>query len=382
MQAIDKFRNRILCGDALDILKKLPSESIDCIITSPPYWQLRDYGIDGQIGLEPTLDEYLEKLLNITKELKRVLKPSGVLFWNHGDSYGTGKGQSYGGLKKGIYAKMYPHGRQKPKMVYKSLCMQNYRLAMHMVDEQGWILRNIIIWYKTNHLPSSAKDRFTNAYEPVFFFVKQKKYWFDLDAIRVPHKSIDRRFGRGRIQYKQRPAGVNGGGTFLNQHPLGKNPGDVWAIPTRPFTAKSLGFTDTDHYATFPEDLVTPMIKAGCPQWICNKCGRPRERIVNRKVLKYKAKPYNAGTKFIHHGEGKSTPVVRVTVGWTDCGCNAGWHSGIVLDPFAGVGTTCMVAKRLGRDYIGIDLNPRYCEIARRRLETVPVNIERFLNGE
>lgn len=213
-------------------------------------------------------------------------------------------------------------------------------------------------------MPSSVKDRFTNAYEPIFMLVKSKKYWFDLDAVRVPHKEIDRRFGLGRIKYQDRPECVDGGGTFLNQHPLGKNPGDIWIIPTQPFPDA--------HFATFPEKLVEPMIKAGCPQWICKKCGKVRKRIIKRKVLEYRAKPYDARTKFIHHGEGKSTlnnsPVIRRTIGWTDCGCNAGWRPGIVLDPFAGSGTTCLVAKKLGRHYIGIELNPEYVEMAKRRV--------------
>ena len=145
-----KLDNKLICGDAVDVLKSLPDNSIDTIITSPPYWSLRDYNVDGQYGLETTLSEYHDNMLRVTGELFRVLKKSGVLWWNHGDCYDD-----------------------------KSLVMQNYRLAIRMVDEQGWILRNIIQWVKPNSMPSSVRDRLANSYEPVFMFVKNnKQLWY------------------------------------------------------------------------------------------------------------------------------------------------------------------------------------------------------------
>jgi len=266
-----KWVNKIHCGDVLGILRQMPDEFVDCIITSPPYWGLRDYGVEEQIGLEPTLEEYLKKLLAVTAELKRVLKPTGVCFWNHASNY-------------------------------KNKCdmLQNYRLILRMIDEQGWILRNIIIWHKPNHMPSSAKDRFTNAYEPVFMLVKSQKYWFDLDAVRIPHRTnvsglpghLDRK--EEIDNWRSCPSGPR------NLHPAGRNPGDVWTVPTQPFPEA--------HFATFPERLVEPMIKAGCPP------------------------------------------------------------NGVVLDPFMGSGTVAKVATRLRRQWIGIELNPEYVEIAYRRL--------------
>jgi len=190
----------LMKGHVLDCLKRIPDNSVDCIITSPPYWSLRRYpdsaniqwddGWYGQLGLEPTLEMYIEHLLQITKELKRVLKPSGILFWNHGDSYcGSGKGA---GTKK---AKESYIPEKRPKLIeklpHKCMAMQNYRLVLRMVDEQGWILRNIIIWHKPNALPESVKDRFSKKYEPIFMLVNNKKYFFNLDAVRVPLKSID-----------------------------------------------------------------------------------------------------------------------------------------------------------------------------------------------
>ncbi len=150
---------------------------------------------------------------------------------------------------------------------------------------------------------------------------------------------------------------------FIANNPLGKNPGDLWAIPTQPFPDA--------HFATFPEKLVEPMIKASCPQWICKKCGKARERVTERGNI-ISTGESNKG-KWAHSQDKnvqgwKMVAREHITVGWTDCGCNAGWDSGIVLDPFAGSGTTCLVAKKLGRHYIGIDLNPEYCKMARKRL--------------
>lgn len=322
--------------ETLDFLKRLPDESIDCIITSPPYWGLRDYGVENQIGLEPTLGEYLKKLLRVTGELKRILKNTGVMFWNHGDCYGgsgCGKGDYRNNNKRSssnpnLYCeKPNPHSRLTPKC----MVLQNYRLIFRMVDEQGWILRNIIIWHKANHMPESVRDRFTKSYEPVFMLVKNKKYWFDLDTVRIPHKetSIERAKRGVGSNHKYANLPHYGGGGGINKprpnirhnvasyddflynrplHPLGKNPGDVWSIPTQPFSAKKLGISNVDHFATFPEKLVEPMMKAGCPE------------------------------------------------------------KGIVLDPFLGSGTTAVVAEKLNRKWLGVEINPKYCEIAKERI--------------
>jgi len=332
---ISEFLDKIICGDALEVLKQMPSDSVDCIITSPPYWGLRDYGeatykvwggdpnceheweyhdgkklrgVDdgkwkesissahlpggafckkceawyGQLGLEPTLDMYIEHLLEITAELKRILKPTGVLWWNHNDCYGgSGKGGGKGDwIKKS--KNLYYDGLHPPPIkgiTPKCMVLQNYRLILRMVDEQGWILRNIIIWYKPNHMPSSVKDRFTNAYEPVFMLTKSKKYWFDLDAVRLPHKTEpqdDYYKAVGKSWHNHMEDLTKGAGQkdVRTNHPLGKNPGDLWEIPTE-------AFPDA-HFATFPQKLVEPMVKASCPQWICKKCGKARERVTER----------------------------------------------------------------------------------------------------
>ena len=454
MYRIEEIKNKILCGDALEVLKEVPDESVDTIITSPPYWGLRDYGVEGQIGLEKTLDEYLNKMLLITAELKRVLKKTGTMWWNHGDCYNshsTGKGNVGGieGKRKNQWDNV-TRGKIKIDLPDKCLVLQNWRLVLRMIDEQGFILRNCVIWEKPNHMPSSIKDRLTNSYEPVFFLVKSLRYFFDLDAIRVPPKTMEKRpygiirereFGyntkypqvrsfnyrvcnaekkskqcpqfkstkeeierykqewerqkqlsygnddkgarrsrvmaglniRHKTHYPQdqaessgsprarywrnidprgndkggpgswrvfkednpcftNPKGKNPGDVWEipyhpagdptihgmrlppqpNQegafHPLGKNPGDLWTIPTQPAPPEVRG----KHFATFPEKLVEPMILAGCPS------------------------------------------------------------NGIVLDPFAGSCTTAVVAKKLGRNYIMIEINPEYCEVGRKRLEKIP----------
>jgi len=368
--------NKIINGDVLEALKRLPSDSIDCIVTSPPYWSLRDYGVEGQIGLEPTLDEYLDKLLQVTKELKRILKPTGVMFWNHGDNYsGSLRGFDKNGKNyvkseiqlgnKGSF--VMPPDWNKINIPRKSLCLQASRLAIRMIDEQGWILRNDIIWHKPNHMPESVKDRFTKAYEHVFMFVKKEKYWFDLDAVREPHLNkyntcASRREDCSTNQYAKSAHGPE------DYHPLGKNPGDVWVINTEPFPEA--------HFAVFPTKLVERCILAGCPEWICKKCGKPRERIVEKigRVQQHWAPGTSTKAELAKGRHGSSSTLVTgykfiyQTIGWTDCGCNAGWESGIVLDPFLGSGTTALVALKLGRNFIGIELNEEYCKMAYNRI--------------
>jgi len=367
-----EWLNKIHQGNVLEVLRQMPDEFVDCIVTSPPYWGLRDYGEEtytiwggdpncehqwevqvakhdnlrpskvsekaivgsnkelrfrtgekvknafcvkcgawyGQLGLEPTLDLYMEHLLMITSELKRVLKKTGILFWNHGDSYGgsgagTWKNPPEKNNAKEVYRLPYESNpRRKTTKSFpppKCMALQNYRLIFRMIDEQGWILRNVIIWHKVNHMPCSAKDRFTNAYEPVFMLVKNKKYWFDLEAVKIPLKCPNAKSKNATNKHKGYGNPIYSGFEWDATQYSGKNPGDVWTIPTQPFPEA--------HFAVFPEKLITPMIKAGCPP------------------------------------------------------------AGIVLDPFMGSGTTAVVAQGLGRNWIGIELNPEYIEMAYRRLK-------------
>ena len=395
-------------GDCIELMQELDDEYVDMIITSPPYWGLRDYGVDGQIGLEPTLEEYHARLLDVTAECMRVLKPSGVMFWNHGDSYG-GSWQNYGAREGGQRDKFTDsferHGNPtdtyppSARMPAKSMMLQNERLILRMIDEQGWILRNRIIWHKPNGMPSSVTDRFSNKYEPVYMLTKNSRYWFDLAAVRVPHTAADRKRGNGGKNAF--PGDVNS----TTPHPLGKNPGDVvemtqaeWMnychdvwdtfadergdimkIPTHPFKGS--------HFATFPPSLIEPLIKAACPAEICPICGMARERIVEPTGNMITMGGY--GSKTADHIGASPTSSLRTkqvvekhTVGWTSCNCDAGWVAGTVLDPFCGSGTVLEVCRKLNRNAIGFELNPEYEQLIRKRcMADIPPLTTYFENG-
>jgi len=388
---LEDWLNTIQCGECLELLQQLPDESIDTILTSPPYYGLRDYGVEGQLGLEPTLDEFLEKMLAITAELKRVLKKTGTLWWNHGDSYGgsgmgvsnnaTGKTTLSGGKNKLLKLhnkskESWNHGiRPNTEKGYeKCLSLQAHRLVIRMIDEQEWILRNTIIWHKPNCMPSSVEDRFTVDYEPVFFFSKSEKYYFERQFEPHETKTFEARqdgkrakkYREGRDKSLRFPVRYN--------NPLGRNKRSVWKIPTQPFPEA--------HFAVFPEALCETPIKAGCPEFICRECGVAREKILetvfiprptNDKPESYRAiQEEQKGNRSIgvvaRQGVGYNEYENK---GYTDCGCNAGFESGIVLDPFCGSGTTLVVASKLKRKYLGFEINPDYVEIARRRLQPV-----------
>lgn len=219
----------LYCGDALEVVRSMPSSSVDCVVTSPPYFGLRDYGIEGQYGHEPTPQGFAETLRDLFREVRRVLTDDGTVWLNLGDSYTKGK----------------------------NLIGTPWRTALALQDD-GWILRNDIIWHKPNAMPEPSQDRLARKHEHVFLLTKGKKYHFDLGAIREPH-TCDRQRGRG-----PRSAGGTGRNdaahatTNTQGHPDGKNPGDVWSINTRSFPEA--------HFATFPPDLARRCIAAGCPE--------------------------------------------------------------------------------------------------------------------
>jgi site-specific DNA-methyltransferase (adenine-specific) len=270
----------LIQGDALSELKKLPDESVNCCVTSPPYWALRDYGVKGQLGLEPTFQEYITKLCDIFDEVKRVLRKDGTCWVNIGDTYNAnfrwGKKETASKEQLGNRGTVDFMGKQGT--ISKCLLQIPSRFAIEMTN-RGWILRNEIIWYKPNCMPSSVKDRFTVDFEKIFFFVKNKKYWFETQYEKAKTYEKD----------------------DIKQNPQGRNKRCVWRITTKPYKEA--------HFATFPEDLVETPIKAGCPV------------------------------------------------------------SGTVLDPFCGSGTTGVVAKKLNREFIGIELNPEYIKLAKKRIK-------------
>ena len=513
MYNIDDIRNKILQGDVLEELRKIPDESIDMVITSPPYFSLRNYQVEGQIGLEETFEEYLDKIIEIMKEIKRVVKKTGQIWINMGDCYAShsiGKG-NVGGIegKRMKQNENYANSlglRNKKNWQDKCLLMQPERFAIRCIDEVGLILRNKIKWAKQvlikkenktigSVMPTSVKDRFNESGEELYFFVKSKKYWSDLDAVRLPHQVVGvtdlrpdgilrqrlypeskynkfnyrvrdaiRKKGqpqfratekeikeyqgkfagredaemfnspRARMQRKSleerlkdtkdkdtkqsraynikkllsevrlgmRPnTGMVPNAKGLRQAPepgepnafnvRGKNIPTIWQISPEPHNfSKELG-VDTEHFAVFPEALVEIPIKFGCPRWICKKCGKARERITKVEYIpinqlpkehpryrpsnKINSKYTEVGLKegMIKTENMKLGKAVKeeIDIGWTDCDCKLKdkWKPGIVLDPFMGSGTTAVVAKKLGRDFLGIEINPDYIKIAEKRLE-------------
>lgn len=291
--------NEIHTSEALLGLQKLPDSCIDCVMTSPPYWGTRDYDLPPQrwpdgarstLGLELDFREYIEHLCAIFDEVYRVLKPTGTVWVNLGDTYAGSYGKTLQSWSREATERSLTRPGSDPTLNHdprtilspashrqvvrkRSLCQIPARFAIAMT-ERGWILRNNIVWYKPNHMPSSGKNRLTSSWEHVFLFVKQPRYFFDLDAIRVPHKTVAAKRSNQTKEARTRPSPhivghrlcPNPGkpGSF---HPSGKNPGDTWQIHTRP--------SNTGHFATYPEKLCEQPIQAGCPIRACRRCGTP-----------------------------------------------------------------------------------------------------------
>ena len=280
----DELQNTVLCGDALEMLKRLPDEYVQMCVTSPPYYGLRDYGAEGQIGCEQTPFEYIDRLTEIFREVRRVLKSNGTLWLNIADSYA--------GSGKGVWSKSLAE-RPKSKQTYHSLNTDEnaalpkkwdgikekdmigipWQLAFALRAD-GWYLRSDIIWQKPNCLPEAVKDRPTKSYEHIFLLSKSPHYYYDTAAISEPVAPVT----------------------------VERNKRDVWSVSTN--SHRGYG-----HFAMYPERLIEPCILAGSPE------------------------------------------------------------QGLVLDPFFGSGTTGAVCKRLSRRYLGIELNPEYCETAKTRIQ-------------
>jgi len=415
--------NEVVCGDCLEVLKTFPDESIDLTMFSPPYWGLRDYGVSGQIGLEEHPLRYVEKMVQVCGEVKRVLKKTGSMYIVIGDTYFGSGGVG------GQYKKFSPNRKEivsdykQPKVENDGAWLQPkqlmgipWRVAIAL-QENGWILRNDIIWNKPNHMPSSVTDRLTNAYEHVFHFVKSRKYYYNLDTIRVPHaeSGIERmkypvaKFhmidGKPSINTKTTkekvlltyPEGKNPGDVYqgkfegfgeeserfgsprarnerksdkeysnLVEHhhdkdfnnPLGKNPSDVLTIEDKMrIEAQESGFTQ--HSAA---RILTHLHQVG-KDYSRNELGKNPSDFWNITTRGFK------GAHFAVYPEQLCIRPIK-----SSCPPN-----GIVLDLMCGSGTTLVVAKKLGRKYVGIDLNPKYVEIARKRLSTVPEKLETFM---
>ncbi len=472
--------NVIVCGDVLDKLSELPDGCVHCVVTSPPYWGLRDYGtaqweggdaecghcrphqgatgeradrsftapeiykdtcgicgavrIDSQLGLEKTPQEYIDKMVAVFREVKRVLREDGTLWLNMGDSYAShgagadGKELAYmGDAARQRQARTAPPGL-KPK----DLCGIPWQLAFALRDD-GWYLRCDIIWAKPNPMPESCRDRPTKAHEYLFLLTKSPRYFYDAEAAKEPHEPPQfaaRQDGARAAKYHA--AGNGDGKRFPVRYnnPSGRNRRSVWTIPTAPYPEA--------HFATFPPKLVEPCIKAGTSEkGCCPECGAPWERVISKdrqatrpgKTTKIKVPGGWETGKAAHgsfHREGRGEPEYRdvmevgnrdpgrhvtesQTIGWRPgCECYGleiiedqptkgreesntdferrltEWHARwsilspqyqaqiqapcLTLDPFMGSGTVGMVAAQLGRDYIGIELNPEYVQLAEHRI--------------
>jgi DNA modification methylase len=307
MPATDGQPWNLYVGDARTVLAGMPDQSADCIVTSPPYWGKRDYGVAGQYGHEDTPAAYVETMRKTFAEARRVLADEGTCWLNLGDSYSAS-----GGGATGMHAYLGEHitTHRATGLSAKNLLGIPWRVAFALQSD-GWILRNAIIWHKPNAMPESVRDRLACRHELLFLLVKQPGYWFDLDPIRVPHAAGTREERRtrppGTAGSRTRPpkygpgtpqvTGASRYGTRRHdrRHPNGRNPGDVWSVPTRPYRGP--------HFAAYPIDLPLRCIAAGC-------------------------KP-----------------------------------GGTVLDPFAGSGTTGLAAIQLGRRFTGIDLSADFARL-------------------
>jgi DNA modification methylase len=382
---------RIITADVLDGLAQLEDESVQCVCTSPPYWGLRDYGIDGQLGLERTPEEYVEKMVVVFREVRRVLRSDGVVWLNLGDCYHSGNRGGYRkdshrwencpmqSKAKGSHLEaVSPNRLPQIGLKDKDLVGMPWRLAFAL-QADGWWLRSDIIWSKPNPMPESVTDRPTKAHEYVFLLTKSARYFYDADAVREPIATAPNAQSRGSKDTPDRGP-REGGNTGLHKTAMamrdgehaGRNLRTVWTIPTEPYPEA--------HFATFPTTLPERCIRAGTSEWgCCAECGAPLERVVERERC-FDGKPGVTGSfrKTSHAPEIRSPGPEGIahdrfsshstTVGWQPtCTHDAPRVPCTVLDPFAGSGTTLMVARGLGRNAIGIELNPEYVELAERR---------------
>lgn len=419
-------RTTIYVGDCRATLRALPAQSVHCVVTSPPYYSLRDYGtgqweggdpacdhktrrpataangstlgggkattghqqegyrdvcarcgavrVDRQIGLEASVDEYLDTLLNVFREVWRVLRDDGTCFLNIGDSYaGSGKGpQGQGGVVAGrgvIEAGGMPYGNRRASngIPAKNLMLIPWRLVLAL-QADGWIVRSVISWCKRAPMPESVTDRPTSAWEPIFLLTKRGSYFWDAEAVREPGN----------------PAGWNGStftgdydwatkprlGTAERIERAGRNLWNYWTLGPEPFSEA--------HFATFPTEIPRRAILAGTSaKGVCPRCGAPWRRVVEREVI---IRPRPRGNERERNRGGRVDGFTKMpdgvagsqatTTGWQPaCHCNAGEPiPATVLDPFGGAGTTALVANRNGRHAILCELSPTYAGMAARRI--------------
>ena len=385
---------QIVKGDAPEVLRTFPAESVQYVVTSPPYWGLRDYGEPGQGGLEATPEAHVEWIVGVMREVRRVLRSDGVLWLNYGDCYFAGGWECQRQNKIGagsMPSEKRKSGKRAPGLKPKDLVGMPWRVAFAL-QADGWWLRSDVIWAKPNPMPESVTDRPTSAHEHVYLLAKSARYFYDAEAVRVPMAEsslarINQRnfenqtggakdYGEGSNRsarkalenlakrdkqrgHRRRHAGFNDRWDAMEkaeQMTGGANLRNVWNIATQPYPGA--------HFATFPQKLVEPCIKAGpFLAGACPTCGAPWRREVEIKDSNGRlGSDWNDQKDRLGRGQhgcppGSGSPE-RYTTGWSPgCECDAGDPTPcIVMDPFAGSGTVGIVCARLGREFVGIDL--------------------------
>jgi DNA modification methylase len=394
----------LITGDCLAELAKLPDESAQCCVTSPPYWGLRDYGVEGQIGLEETPEAYVARLVAVFREVRRVLRDDGVMFLNLGDSMWGGKGKSGYELPheaeerraKGEtfqtghnvpgYMGMRPSDGKHPVLKPKDLVGIPWRVAFAL-QADGWWLRSDIIWAKPNPMPESVTDRPTKAHEYVFLLSKAATYYYDAEAIREIGSNNSHGGGNPETHLSRKVTIANGGNShsgLVVTQPAGangRNARSVWTIATQPFRGA--------HFATMPVALAERCIKAGSSErGCCGVCGAPWERVVEKgkvvcvggssKPERDKREMSESGPMERRKADGSNASQYatqfqqreHLSLGWRPtCACGGDVVPCVVSDPFSGAGTTGVAAIGLGRSYIGIELKAEYNAMAQARLD-------------
>lgn len=348
----DKIDKRFLLkhGNSKDILKTFPEKIFQTVVTSPPYWSLRDYFSDDQLGQEETFEEYVEKLVEILEETKRVLRDDGILWLNIGDSYNSSSGWCRS--KENWKRKGRENGSADKKEVKHEVVKKKelfgipWRVAFAL-QENGWYLRADIIYSKTNPMPDGAKDRPTHGHEYIFLLTKKPNYYYDYYAVLEETKETPNNVMKFGAKNQKGTFRCDQNRTF--EHYGKRNKRSVWEVPVSSFKG--------EHYATFPLELINPCVLAGTSEkGCCAECGTPLERKIEKvKVDSEKGKGYN---------------LRLIDTGWEKkCKCETQeTRPCLVLDPFSGMATTGISSLMNFRNYVGIDTNNDYIDKSRNRL--------------